>query len=216
MPKNFKTPHGLEIRLDLSFFMGIITGEHKAYSSAELICNPVLSSMVLAVEHRWQIPSMLKWLFTLFSLIFLSENEVLVYSVIALSLGMIGIVWRITVPNTFLDIAINFLVYIYSIVCKLWFVPYCILFIVGIITTNYSILIAFFIISALNSILCIYVNGCIIRRTSKKYGMGFSDSELVAFATFYVLLNRIEGLGNFIYSYCEYVNIIEVQEGNAE
>lgn len=207
MPQNFITQHGLKVQLNLSFFMDLIDGEEKKYTSRELENNPVVSNMIFAAEQRWQIPCMLKWYFTIIALFLFSKNEFLIYCFVVFALYLLGITLRCKVSGIIINLVLNLLQTLFAFVSSIWIIPYLIIIVLSILLSNYIIMIAFF---AASTILYILDNTVIaqfvMRRSLKKYGIAFHDTELASFVTFYILLNRKEGINNFIHSYCKYIS----------
>lgn len=205
MPSNFMTQGGLKVRLDLSYFMRMLTGKNKNYSSDEMTDNAIMNNMVSIVEYRYVYPVMLKWYFTLAILIFAPEINLYTYATIALSVALFGMLWRGVLPDIVLHWIINMLSMPYDLISRIWFLPYAILLAVG-ISRNKFILLAFVVVSALSSLLSLLCNHITLNITRKRFGFPFNDTEICAFTTFYIFLERTEGLNKFIDGYCSYIN----------
>lgn len=205
MSRSFKTQNGLKIRLDLSYFMGIITGIEKDYEAEELFSEQKICSIVTMSEARYCVPDMLKWYFTFIVLLLLPDMSVAQYALITSGLYAFGMIWRVIVPDIIINLILTWLDFVYEIIEKFWLIPYLTLLIFGIIK-NKEILIAFFILSALLWGISELFNKFIVNHSFKKYGHPFNDTEYCAFITAYVFLMRREKLSEFIKDYCTYID----------
>lgn len=206
--RNFITPNGLKVRLDLSYFMAIICGEQKQYSTDEQLNNSILCNMVLVVEQRFCIPAVLKWFFTIAALILMPPKSIIPYCIGCTALYLFGMLWRVIHPDIILNFLINIMTVIYSFLNKVWFIPYITILIVGIIFKNIPILISFFVLSGVLSAISMLINIAVQNHTHRKYGIPFNDTELCAFRVFYTLLQEGGGMEKFIEKYCEFEEAI--------
>lgn len=203
MPHNFLTQHGLKVRLDLSYFMRMITGENKNYHSNEIVANPIMDNMVSMVQNRYVYPSMIKWYVTLIILCLFPHVKIPIYAAVTIGLTLFGMIWRIILPDILLNLILGFMSLVYELINKLRFLPYLIIIVLGLAKGRY-IMIAFFALSAVLYLTALLIDCLIVKNTTKRFGQPFHDTEMCAFTTFYVFLERQEGLDAFIKEYCNY------------
>lgn len=211
----FFTRHGLKVRLNLSFFIYLLTGVDDCYSMYDALANPVINTTLTKIERRYNSPSMLKWVFTILAMFFCSGMNLPVFVLVLSGLHIFALIWRTLRPDLLIFISMSILEKLYSCFDFVWWGPLVPLVIIGLFK-NIPMLIAYGAVSLIMGLVFLIFNNIALKVTLKKYGRAFSHAEFSAFVEFYIALKRMEKFSDFIRMYCEYENkqseISEIKE----
>ena len=184
--------------------MSVLHKKYRYYSNDEIVNDADMESMVLLIENRFLLPSMLKYIFTIVNMFLLSNTDIFSFCTIIAVVYMFGMIIRLSLPNMIFDILFSCLGVVYHLLRKIWIIPYLSIIILGLLLNKNTLTISFFAIS-LALFLFENISNIFVRSICmKKYSMPFNDSELCAFSVFYVLLKQDIGRKEFIKNYCKF------------
>ena len=201
MADSFYTTHGLKIRLDLSYFLSLMIDNRTGN-----LDDSDIPTMLQTIENWWQIPVTLKYFSTLICTVFISNIAFPYYFGIVLLLSVIGIGLRVDKPLPVIGTMLKFIGIAYSCLSFMWFIPFLSIAILTICMNKLYMLIGYLIISIVIFLIENIENMATLKKTEKKYGIAFNDTEVCAFAALYDYLNQKCGLKNFITQYCSYIS----------
>lgn len=176
----FFTLCGLKVRLDLNelFIKHIVRNELSTEKAEKTILT-----FLASIDMRVLFPSMFKWIFTMISICLPSIG---IKSYIYATVGIYIIARLISlVPSNFFSairgLFSSFTAAFAILVKTFGFLPYLISLLPSIITKRFNIFIAFLILSFALHCFDIILNGVLVKRTFKKYGLAFGYIELMTF-----------------------------------
>ena len=184
MNYNFKTPHGLKVRLNPHFFMSLLTGENRMFSDDEMIDNTRMYDMVTCTEQRFALPTAVT--FIILVILCFVEN-VTIATACACVLIPLVIFKLITFTNlsrifTLILIPVEYILLSFGLIKIL---P----ILLAIFLKRYNILITYIIYWITDFIIDAIITDIVSKKTKSKYNYAFSDVEMIFFSEFYNFTN---------------------------
>ena len=195
--ENFKTPHGLKIRLNPKYFYRLFTGETNNITEEKMVSHDKMYAAVASIEVMFQLTSALIFYYTVVACFY--KAPLTTYSTISSLLFIFGNVLRYIKPPLLLSTILYFVVEIYN---RIWFLPYLILAVVFIATKSLELFLCFIVIKIVGFVFEWIFDMFLRRYSMEKYKMPFGDTEYCAFRMFHHFLISEQKFSEFIKQYC--------------